>query len=160
MRNSHSNGVRRIAATRVFKFVLQRQETKHAGNFCFSTLKGPGLRCSPSTESHSVATIHSLSTKLRALGLQADRYSGHSFQKGAAQHAHDSGILTTKFRCSGAGHQMHLGYISQRTRQSCTKSVTSFRQARRLHCLSWFRYRPLHHPSLAWVVWALSDATV
>ena len=41
------------------------------------------------------------STKLRALGLQTDGYSGHSFRKGAAQHAHDSGILDDQIQMLG-----------------------------------------------------------
>ncbi|KAJ3454842.1 hypothetical protein MRS44_013442 [Fusarium solani] len=42
-----------------------------------------------------------LSTKLRALGLQTDGYSGHSFRKGAAQHAHDSGVLDDQIQMLG-----------------------------------------------------------
>ncbi|KGO40099.1 Integrase-like, catalytic core [Penicillium expansum] len=37
--------------------------------------------------------LSALSTKLRALGLKANGYPRHSFRKGAAQYAHDSGIL-------------------------------------------------------------------
>lgn len=45
--------------------------------------------------------LSTFSTKLRALGLQTDGYSGHSFRKGAAQHAHDSGILDDQIQVLG-----------------------------------------------------------
>lgn len=45
--------------------------------------------------------LSTLSTKLKALGIQADGYSGHSFRKGAAQHAHDSGILDDQIQVLG-----------------------------------------------------------
>lgn len=45
--------------------------------------------------------LSTLSTKLRALGIHADGYSGHSFRKGAAQHAHDSGILDDQIQVLG-----------------------------------------------------------
>ncbi|KAJ3453583.1 hypothetical protein MRS44_017830 [Fusarium solani] len=52
----------------------------------------------PFSRSNSLST---LSTKLRTLGLQTDGYSGHSFRKGAAQHAHDSGILNDQIQMLG-----------------------------------------------------------
>ncbi|KAF4771974.1 hypothetical protein HAV15_011132 [Penicillium sp. str.  len=45
--------------------------------------------------------LSTLSTKLRALGLRTEGYSGHSFRKGAAQHAHDSGILDDQIQMLG-----------------------------------------------------------
>ncbi|KAI3281148.1 hypothetical protein DTO002I6_9947 [Penicillium roqueforti] len=45
--------------------------------------------------------LSTLSTKLRALGIHADGYSGHSFRKGVAQHAHDSGILDDQIQVLG-----------------------------------------------------------
>jgi hypothetical protein len=35
------------------------------------------------------------------LGLQTEGYLGHSFRKGAAQHAHDSGILDDQIQILG-----------------------------------------------------------
>jgi hypothetical protein len=45
--------------------------------------------------------LAALSTKLRMLGLQTEGYLGHSFRKGAAQHAHDSGILDDQIQILG-----------------------------------------------------------
>ncbi|KAK4205824.1 hypothetical protein QBC37DRAFT_302014, partial [Rhypophila decipiens] len=45
--------------------------------------------------------LSALSTKMRALGLRTEGYSGHSFRKGAAQHAHDSGILDDRIQMLG-----------------------------------------------------------
>ncbi|KAF4769439.1 hypothetical protein HAV15_008849 [Penicillium sp. str.  len=45
--------------------------------------------------------LSTLSTKLKALGIHANGYSGHSFRKGAAQHAHDSGILDDQIQVLG-----------------------------------------------------------
>lgn len=45
--------------------------------------------------------LATLSTKLEALGLYAEGRSGHSFRKGAAQHAHDSGILDDPIQMLG-----------------------------------------------------------
>ncbi|KAJ5400295.1 hypothetical protein N7465_010784 [Penicillium sp. CMV-2018d] len=45
--------------------------------------------------------LSTLSTKLRVLGLRTEGYSGHSFRKGAAQHAHDSGILGDQIQMLG-----------------------------------------------------------
>ncbi|KAJ5215306.1 uncharacterized protein N7498_001713 [Penicillium cinerascens] len=45
--------------------------------------------------------LSTLSTKLRTLGIQTHGYSGQSFRKGAAQHAHDSGILDDQIQMLG-----------------------------------------------------------
>ena len=63
------------------------------------------------------------------------------------------GSLTTRFRLLGDGPRRHSGCTSQRTRRSYTSSTISFRQARQLRCLYRFHHRPLHHPSLARVIW-------
>jgi hypothetical protein len=104
--------------------------------------------------------LSTFSTKLRALGLRTDGYSGTVFGRVRRNMRTIVGSSTTRFRCLGDGPRRHSGCISQRTRQSYTSSTTSSRQARRLRCLCWFHHRPLHHPSLARVIWALSDATV
>ncbi|KAJ5267283.1 hypothetical protein N7478_010091 [Penicillium angulare] len=52
----------------------------------------------PSSRNNFLST---LSTKLKALGIQAEGYSGHSFRKGAAQHAHDSGIPDDQIQVLG-----------------------------------------------------------
>jgi integrase len=52
----------------------------------------------PSSRSNFLST---LSTRLRALSIRTDGYSGHSFRKGAAQHAHDSGILDEQIQVLG-----------------------------------------------------------
>ena len=93
----------------------------------------------PFSRNHFLST---LSTKLRALGIQTDGYSGHSFRKGAAQHTHDRGSLTTRSRCSRDRPQRHSGRISPRTRQFCTCSITSSRQAHQRRYLYCFLHRP------------------
>jgi hypothetical protein len=45
--------------------------------------------------------LSTLSNELKALGLRADDYSGHSFQKGAAQYAYTSGILDDQIQALG-----------------------------------------------------------
>jgi hypothetical protein len=45
--------------------------------------------------------LSTLSTKLRAFVIWLKGYSGRSFRKGAAQHAHDSGILSDQIQTLG-----------------------------------------------------------
>jgi hypothetical protein len=105
--------------------------------------------------------LSTLSTELRALGLQTDGYSGHSFFGRVRLNLHTIvGSSTTKFKRSGDGPRRLSGCISRQIRQTYTSSITSSRQARRLNCLYWLHHRPLHHPSLARLIWALSAATI
>jgi hypothetical protein len=77
---------------------------------------------------HRATVVKALHARLECLSINTKGFSGHSFRKGATQHAHDSGLLNEQIETLGRWSSDAFQLYSKASHVVCSSSIANSNQ--------------------------------